>query len=72
MIRSDEQITNASRARSATNTPSDVELARRLNILTDPEFEADCSSSSAPMVKKLLLWGAAAAAAWLLMIWRLQ
>jgi hypothetical protein len=59
-------------ARPATDTPKDVELARRLAILTDPAFDADCVNSTAPIVARLSVWGAIATAAWLVMMWRVH
>jgi hypothetical protein len=59
-------------ARPAADTPANLELARRLAILADPKFDADCANSAAPVVRKLLLWGIVATAAWLFMMLQVQ
>src|SRR5579862_4754161 len=61
-----EMRDNTPRARPATDTPREIELARRLNLLTDAEFTADCANSTSPIIKRLLLWGGVAIAAWIL------
>jgi hypothetical protein len=51
----------------ATETPRDLELARRLRLLSDPTFDADCSHSIERVLITLLCWGVTAAVAWLVM-----
>jgi len=68
MNRSEKQMGSGVRARPATSGPRDTELARRLNLLTDPEFTADCANSTSPIVKELLLWGGLAMAAWVVIV----
>jgi hypothetical protein len=57
-----------SSARPATDTPAAQELARRLNILADPDLAADCVQPMRPVVNRLLLWGGSAAAIWAIML----
>lgn len=68
MIRRQDANRTEWKARPATDEPTDIELARRLNILADANLKADCFNSTAPIVKRLLLWCSVAAAAWLVMI----
>jgi len=72
MTRADKHFDYPEKARPAADSPTDVELARRLNILTNPQLDADCLSSTTPLLRKLLLWGGVAAAGWLLMILQMR
>jgi hypothetical protein len=63
----EEANSSLCRARAATDRPADLELARRLTILADPDFDADCARAATPIFKGLLVWGGVAAAAWLAM-----
>ena len=57
-----------SNARPATDTPAAQELARRLNILADPDLAADCVEPMRPVVNRLLLWAGIGAAIWAIML----
>jgi hypothetical protein len=68
MTQSEVANGTVSHARPATDTPAAQELARRLNILADPDLAADCVQPMRPVVNRLLLWGAVAAAIWAIML----
>lgn len=67
MVRPETTDVNMTAVRAATDTPRDLELARRLSLLVAPGFDADCAHSMRPVVIRLLYWGGIAAAAWWVM-----
>ena len=68
MTPTDGGESNECRIQPATHTPVDLELKRRLVLLSDTNISADCAASTAPILKRLLIWAVVAAAVWLTMI----
>ncbi|MGI4959938.1 MAG: hypothetical protein ACRYGI_20400 [Janthinobacterium lividum] len=54
--------------RAANETPLNLELTRRLVILSHRDDTADSEQSTAVIIVQLLLWALAAGAAWLVML----
>ena len=59
-----------SKIRPATESPQNKELARRIDVLTQEGFDADCAKSIRPIIRAVVMWSVVAALVWVIMLVR--